>query len=234
MGSHLGMAVAKHHSDMEARKLSIVQERTTLAQELHDSLAQTLNSLRFQVRMLEESLTDTDLDAEASADLQRIHMSVEEAHTELRELLNSFRAPIDERGLITAIESATERFGQETGITSYFQNECERLEFSPSEGLQMLRIVQEALVNIRKHANAKNVRILFKQIPDGTYMLLVEDDGEGFAESDREGQPGEHIGLTVMRERAEKLGGTISIDSEAGEGTRVELLYKPITRLKAV
>jgi two-component system nitrate/nitrite sensor histidine kinase NarX len=90
--------------------------------------------------------------------------------------------------------------------------------------------VQEALANIRKHAEAHTVRVLIGCVGSGGYRLLVEDDGRGFEDSVRAGQPGEHIGLSIMEERARRLGGELRIESEPGEGTRVELTYHPVAR----
>jgi two-component system nitrate/nitrite sensor histidine kinase NarX len=227
IGSHLGMAIAKQRSDAEARRLSIVEERTALAHELHDSLAQTLASLRFQVRMMEDTLKQDGVPRAAAEDLQRIRNGLDEAHTELRELLNSFRAPIDQRGLVVALEKLVNRFRQESGIHIFFQKECRQLNLTASEELQILRIVQEALANIRKHAHAQNVRIMFSCRVDGAFVVLVEDDGRGFEDHRRAGAPGEHIGLSIMEERAQRLGGELRIESEPGEGTRVELHYRP-------
>jgi two-component system nitrate/nitrite sensor histidine kinase NarX len=226
IGSHLGMAVAKQRSDGEARRLSIVEERTALAHELHDSLAQTLASLRFQVRLLEVVLRQ-DPESEAFKDAQRIRGGLDEAHTELRELLNSFRAPIDGRGLIPALEKLVERFGRETGMHVLFQNECRELQLSTTEEMQILRIAQESMANIRKHAQAHTVRVLLSCHASGVYTMLVEDDGVGFEDEAKRGRPGEHIGLSIMEERARRLGGNLRIESEVGEGTRVELTYQP-------
>jgi two-component system nitrate/nitrite sensor histidine kinase NarX len=227
IGSHLGMAVAKQRSDREARRLSIMEERTTLAHELHDSLAQTLASLRFQVRLLEDLLQQEQVAPAASRDAQRIRAGLDEAHTELRELLNSFRAPVDQRGLVSALEKLVERFGRETGVHALFQNECREPRLSPSEEMQILRVAQECLANIRKHARAHTVRVMLSCRSGGTYALLVEDDGVGFEDAAKRGRPGEHIGLSIMEERARRLGGKLRIESEVGEGTRVELTYRP-------
>jgi len=227
IGSHLGMAVAKQRSDREARRLSIMEERTTLAHELHDSLAQTLASLRFQVRLLEDLLKQEDGSAAARKDAQRIRAGLDEAHTELRELLNSFRAPIDQRGLVSALEKLVDRFGRETGIHVLFQNECREPDLASAEEMQILRVAQESLANIRKHAGAHTVRVLFSCRSGGPYCLLVEDDGVGFDEGVKQGRPGEHIGLSIMEERARRLGGNLRIETEVGEGTRVELTYQP-------
>ncbi len=231
IGSHLGMAVAKQRSDADARRLSIIQERTNLAHELHDSLAQTLASLRFQVRMLQDTLASSEAGVEAMRDVERIRNALDEAHVELRELLNSFRAPIDQRGLIPALEKLARRYQEETGLHVFFQKHCAQTNLSASEEMQILRIVQEALANVRKHADAHTVRILLTRHADDVYVILIEDDGVGFDSTQREGRPGEHIGLSIMQERAHRLGGILRIESEPGEGTRVELAYKPDARL---
>ncbi|MEJ2455683.1 MAG: histidine kinase [Candidatus Thiodiazotropha sp.] len=226
IGSHLGMAVAKQRSDTEARRLSIVEERTSLAHELHDSLAQTLASLRFQVRMLEETLQDAGATPKAQLEAARIHNGLDEAHDELRELINSFRAPLDQRGLVPALGKLVERFNQETGIAAFFQPDCLKADLDTNQEMQALRIVQESLANIRKHAQAHTVRVLLRCRSPGTYLILVEDDGVGFEGSAPKGNPGEHIGLSIMQERARRIGGELSIESEPGEGTRVELIIR--------
>ena len=91
----------------------------------------------------------------------------------------------------------------------------------------MLRIAQEALANIRKHAAAHTVRILLHCRAPDRYLLLVEDDGVGFERPPTGGRPGEHIGLSIMEERARRVGAELRIESGPGEGTRVELLFEP-------
>lgn len=229
IGSHLGMTIAKQRSDEEAYRLSIIEERTSLAHELHDSLAQTLASLRFQVRMLSDTLHKDVLDAEAAfSDLDRIRNGLDEAHTELRALIGNFRAPMEERGLRPALERVVERFHEETGIRPFLQLHVRDLKLHASEEMQLLRIVQEALANTRKHADAHAVRIMVNF--DGEELtLLVEDDGIGFEQAPS-GKPGEHIGLSIMQERALRMGGELRIESEPGEGTRVEMIYSPRSR----
>lgn len=227
IGNHLGIAIAKQRSDAEARRLSIIEERNHLAHELHDSLAQTLVSLRYQVRMLQETLEQRGGTAEAKAESVRIRAGLDEAHTELRELLNSFRAPLDQRGLLPALEKLVEEFRQATGLSIFFQQDCRQLRLSAQEEMQILRIVQESLANIRKHAQAHTVRILLRCRSEGSYMLLVEDDGVGFDQPPFDGRPGENIGLSILQERARRIGARLRIESEPGEGTRVEMIFKP-------
>ncbi|MES9963462.1 MAG: histidine kinase [Candidatus Sedimenticola sp. 20ELBAFRAG] len=230
IGNHLGIAIAKQRSDEEAHRLSIIQERTALAHELHDSLAQTLASLRFQVRMLEETQELENVGPKSRSELDRIRNALDEAHNELRELLNNFRAPVDQRGLAPALEKLAQRFRQETGIPIFFQKSCRQINLGASEEMQILRIVQESLVNVRKHAQAHTVRVLLTCQGDNEYTVLIEDDGVGFENASPSGNPGEHIGLSIMEERAHRLGASIRIESEPGEGTRVELIYNADAR----
>lgn len=225
VGHHLGVAIAKHRSDAEARRLSILEERGALAHELHDSLAQTLASLRFQCRMLADSLATTSIPEAAHNDLERLRNGLDEAHTELRELLASFRAPLDRRGLVPALDKLTSQLGQQTGAHVLFQNDCRPFELSASEELQLLRIVQESLANIRKHAQAHTVRVLLTREIGGRNVLLIEDDGIGFSTPADGAHPGEHIGLAIMEERARRIGAELRIESEPGEGTRIEVIF---------
>lgn len=233
IGQHIGVAIAKYRSDHEARRLSILEERSSLAHELHDSLAQTLASLRLQVRMLGDALEGHEVPDEARADLWRIRNGIDEAHGELRELLASFRAPLDRRGLIPTLEEITRRFGQRTGIHSVFQVGCRPFDLSAAEELQIMRIVQETLTNVRKHAQAQTVRVLLTREQTGEYVLLIEDDGVGFSTPRRSGHPGEHIGLSILEERARRIKAALNIESEPGEGTRVELVFNPSARAGA-
>jgi two-component system nitrate/nitrite sensor histidine kinase NarX len=230
VGHHLGVAVAKHRSDEEARRLSILDERNALAHELHDSLAQTLASLRFQVRMLADSLAGMAIPEAAHHDLERVRSGVDEAHTELREMLATYRAPLDRQGLAPALEKLTARLAQESPMHVLFQNDCHPFDLPAAAELQILRIAQEALANVRKHAQAHTVRVLLARHGGDAHVLLVEDDGVGFSAPRHSAPPGEHIGLSIMEERARRIGAELHLESEPGEGTRVELVFSPERR----
>ncbi|MDH3452335.1 MAG: histidine kinase, partial [Gammaproteobacteria bacterium] len=109
IGRHLGMAIAKARLDQEAQYLSIVEERTNLANELHDSLAQTLVSIGFQVRILKEILQQKDADNWAQQ-MQRIERTLDDANREVRTLISHFRGSIDKHGLVPSIKQAVDRF----------------------------------------------------------------------------------------------------------------------------
>ena len=224
IGHHLGMAIEKSRLDEEANVLSIMEERTRLANELHDSLAQSLASLRFQVRVLDETL-HSGKESALWQELEIIENSIDEAYTELRELIAHFRAPIDKRGLIPAIEQAVERFRRNSGIRAFLQLEWNDTKLPAEIEIQVLRIVQEALANIRKHSQANAVRVMMRANKDKTFMVMVEDDGIGIQNKVMEGGPGEHLGLNILQERATRIGGNLKIETEAGEGTRIILHF---------
>ena len=225
IGRHLGMAIEKSRLDNESKRLSIMQERNALAHELHDSLAQTLASCRFQVSMLDETLEKEGQDATLE-EIHQIKNGLDEAYTELRELLAHFRAPFDARGLMPAIEDLINQFRNQTGINTFFQKEWDSTGLPANMEMQVMRIIQEALANSRKHSQAQNVRVMLRSDADGNYRVLIEDDGIGFSKPAFSGHPGEHIGLSILDERARYLGGKLRIESDAGEGTRVQLNFR--------
>lgn len=218
---HLSIAIEKSQIDEESRQHLINEERTRIAHELHDSVAQTLASLRLQVRVLDETLHQGD-ESTTWQQLEKIERSLEDANTDLRGLIANFRTPTYKRGLLESIEQIVSQFRSESHIKTYFQKEWSVTALPRDTQTQILRIIQEALWNIRKHAQAKTVRIMLKDNLEGKCHILIEDDGIGINQQ-AYGSPGEHIGLTIMRERAARLGGVLRVESERGEGTRVVL-----------
>lgn len=225
IGRHLGMAIDKARSEDEANRLSLMEERNRLAHELHDSLAQTLASLRFQVRVLDETLRGGQ-EPDVWHELEKIENNIDEAYSELRELITHFRAPIDKRGLIPAVEHLIERFQYQTDISIFLQKEWNVLNLPASIEVQALRIIQESLNNIRKHSQAHTVRVILRSDTQGDCSILIEDDGVGFADvPDSDVTLGDHLGLSIMHERAKRIGGTVKIESEPNEGTRIILEF---------
>jgi len=223
ISNHLGLAIEKARLDNDARRLAIIEERNMIGNELHDSLAQSLVSMRIHVKMLGEMLFKRDITS-AESEVRRLHIALVEAHASLRELLANFRSRMDERGLVPAIADMVVHFKEETGIAAFFHNECTELALSPAQEIQIFRIIQEALANIRKHSNARTTRIMLRADEKNDYELLIEDDGLGMISAPCS-QRGEHVGLSIMHERAERLPGTLLIESEPGEGTRICLTF---------
>lgn len=221
IGKHLGMAIEKSRLDKDSRQHSIMKERTLLAHELHDSLAQTLASLRFQVTILEENVLE-NITIEHD-EVTRLHESIDEAYREVRGLITHFRAPMDKQGLIPALEKQISDFKSSCDISVFFQNEW-FTDLKSEHEFQVVRIVQEALANVRKHSQARTVRILARSTST-LNEILIEDDGIGLKNQNLSNSLGEHIGLSVMEERAIRIGGKITIDAETGEGTQILLTF---------
>jgi two-component system nitrate/nitrite sensor histidine kinase NarX len=228
IGQHLGMAIEKSSVDEEARMLSIIEERTRMAHELHDSLAQTLASLRYQIRLFDDSLLNRGDDATIWQELEKLEENIDLAYAELRSLITHFRAPVDGKGIVHVVERLVERFKRDTDFEVFYYHNWSLEHLNRDIEIEAVRIVQEALANIRKHSQAKTVRILLYSSEDGKCSILIEDDGIGLAE-DRptpNKETGEHIGLHVMQERAQRINGEIQFESEVGEGTLVQLTFE--------
>ena len=227
IGQHLGMAIEQAGVEENARTLSIIEERTRMAHELHDSLAQTLASLRFKVRLFDDSMNQGNEEV-IWHELEGLEKSIDVAYAELRSLITHFRAPIDGKGVVRSVERVTERFRQDTDLDVFFYHNWDLEHLPRDTEIEVVRIVQEALVNIKKHANAENVRILMSSTTAGSCSILVEDDGIGLSvnRSEPNVETGEHIGLSIMKERAERINGELSFESDEGEGTLVQLSFE--------
>jgi len=223
IGQHLGSAAEKFRLIEEESELLVMQERTRLSHELHDSLAQTIASLRIQIRVIDETFHSGDEES-IWHQMERIEYTVDEANNQLRELIAHFRMPMNEQGLIPSIEEVINRTREETGIPIYFHNEWPQQEFPADVEMNVLRIVQECLANIRKHSQAEVVRVLLTA-RNGSNIVLIEDDGIGFETSTIKPEGGRQLGLNILRDRARQINGKIDIESEPGDGTRVHLEF---------
>lgn len=224
IGRHLGMAIDKARLDNEANRLSIMEERTRLAHELHDSLAQTMASLRFQVRVLDESLRKGEEPAVWS-ELEQIENNLDIAYAEVRELITHFRAPIDKRGLVPAVEHLASRFRNQTGIQVFLQQEWNIVQLPANIEVEVMRIIQESLNNIKKHSQAHTVRVILRSEPQGDCYILIEDDGVGIDTTLDNDSEEDHYGLNIMSERAKRINADLKIESEPGEGTLITLTF---------
>ena len=223
-GEHLGQALDRFIEEAEQKQRLIQNERNIIANELHDSLAQTLASLRFQVRVLDQALQPTGEFSTINS-IEQVEHGLDEAYTDLRELIAHCRIPVEKQGLIPSIKRVVEKFREETNIHILLQCECQNPDIPANMEMNVYRIVQESLTNIRKHADAHIVRVLLQCDDAGNYLILIENDGEGFDKETIQSEAGKHLGLTIMKERARYLGGKLKIDSEPDEGTRVELRF---------
>lgn len=222
IADNIAIALDKARLDEETKRTALSQERLFLSQEIHDSLAQTIYSLKLQVTVLEGMLKQ-DENADVREKITSLQAHIAQANQELRELMYNFRVPLDPKGIEVALTNLANRFKSESGIATYLQVQG-RLDFLPETEIQIMRITQEALSNVRKHAKAHNVRILLTANPA---QLLIEDDGIGFKKDQlSSGVMGNNIGMNIMKERADRIGARIDIEAEVGEGTRLIVTFK--------
>jgi two-component system nitrate/nitrite sensor histidine kinase NarX len=225
IGNQIGVAVENAYNAQRVEQMAILEERHRLAREIHDSLAQTLGYLNLKTELLESSVQHAELDRarEEIVDVRRV---VREACYDVRESIDGLRAT-DEGGLIQMATDYLREFSQRAALaTECAVSPTDRI-LSPVAETEVLRIIQEALTNVRKHAQAKRVRLKIGGEGDAL-QVEVADDGKGFNPAAL--TPANHFGVRIMRERAERLGGRFEIESERGSGTRVRVCV-PYTRL---
>jgi two-component system sensor histidine kinase DegS len=198
------------------------EERARIARELHDSVAQSLLKIIYAAGFALDFLKeDPKLAVE---EIDEVQQRAKDCLRELREIMANLRpTSLDILGLKETIVRYAEQFEEEYAISTSV--DLRGLEsIPPSVELAIFRILQEELVNVRKHSNAESVRIK-SETSQGDLILTVEDDGVGFDPEllAAEQESGEHLGLMAMRERAELLGGELTIDSVPGMGTRITI-----------
>jgi len=222
LGQHLGVAIENQRLASRDRELAVYEERSLLARELHDSIAQSLAFLNIQVQMLEDSLA-RNARSEVAEVVERIHEGVQESYDDVRELLVHFRARVkQEEDIGVALERMLVRFGAQTGLVTGFSDSGTGVPLQADSQLQVLYILQEALSNVRKHAGATRVDLAVQR--DGRYRFAVTDDGCGFVIKGAPDVSEMHIGLRIMRERALRIGAQLEVESRPGSGTVVTLM----------
>jgi two-component system nitrate/nitrite sensor histidine kinase NarX len=230
LGQLLGVAIENLRLAMREREMAISEERNMVAQGLHDSIAQGLTFLNIQVQLLEDSLQQGNID-EVIEIVPALQAGVKESYEDVRELLLNFRSRLAEGDLVRSLETTVDKFRRQTGITAEFVADVDGAPFPREQQLQILFIVQEALSNIRKHAVASRVEVSLADQKD--FALTIRDNGIGFdVESLR--QKGEsHVGINIMRERAQRIRAAFDIASVPGAGTTVVLHLPHEQRLAA-
>ncbi len=201
------------------KEMAISEERNLLAQELHDSIAQSLAFLNIQVQLLQEDLHKGHT-TEALAGLVQIREGIQESYDDVRELLVHFRTRIGNTDIETALRSAIEKFEGQTGIKVTFKMMGTVPNLQPEHVLQMMHIVQESFSNVRKHAKASHIDV--ELICAEQCMIKIRDNGIGFDTSVDAGDT--HVGLRIMRERAHKIGAELTFDSAPAQGTGICLI----------
>jgi len=219
LASHLATAVEGMRAVVLDREAAIAGERSLLARELHDSIAQSLAFLKIQVQLLRSAITKQNSKSTDLA-LNELDSGLKESIADVRELLLHFRTRTQADDIERAVQETLQKFQHQTGLHVKRQATGEGLPLPQDVQIHVLHVLQEALSNIRKHANANSVVIeIHKGDP---WRFLVRDDGVGFDSHNNRSEI--NIGLKIMQERANQIGATVDITSLVGQGTTVTLL----------
>lgn len=220
MAQTVGRGIERSFRQADDRRLAVLEERSTIARELHDSIAQSLSYSRIQMHRLKVFIEREEPREKVLQTVTELSEGIATAYSQLREVLTTFRLQINSSGLNGAVEETVEEFRNRTGIATTVTNELLGIELSPNEQIHFIHILREALINIEKHARATNVSVRMMRSPEGGFVLKVEDDGIGIGSTTGKYK---HFGLSIMRERAEALHGTLSVAPGHEKGTCVTL-----------
>jgi len=212
------LAIRNAQLHVQVQQMAILDERYRLSREMHDGLAQTLSSLGWQLDHLKMLLHKGRLET-LEQELTEARQAVRDAYMDLRETIDGLRLAVEHPGgLVDALGEYMADFGKRTGIEAHFQADGKMMSLPAESDLQLLRIVQEGLTNIRKHAVASHAWVRLRSAAD-QIELSIADDGQGF--NPRLPRGHHHLGLASMRERAQSLGGTFTLATNPGRGTRI-------------
>lgn len=199
---------------------AMMQERERLSRELHDGAAQLVAHLLLRLDIVKE-LLEVNRRQEAQAELERLHGVADELYLDIGESIAGIRTNVTERGLIRSLQEYIEQFEERHHTPVSFRADGVADRVSPLAAFQLFRLIQEALTNVRKHAQAREVNVTLSCDRPDQLQVVVADDGRGFTAGGQQNSGARSLGLTSMRERAESLGGTFQVDSQPGCGTRV-------------
>jgi signal transduction histidine kinase len=216
-------AIANAKLFKKVERLALMEERARLSRELHDYIAQALACLATRIDIVREMVSLGEADR-AKAILSEVAQITEEAYVDLREAIFCLRAAVHAGpGFWPALRGYLEEYEASYGMEVCLTTEGEDTTgFPPDTSVQISRIILEALANTRKHSGATVVSVKFARF-DGHARITIEDNGQGFDSSRLSGVASQGVGLRVMQERAESIGGTLEIGSRPGLGTLVAL-----------
>ena len=224
VASQIGVAITNAQLYEQIQDLSILEERDRIAREMHDGMAQVLgyvNAKAFAVRKL---LAEGHI-SEAEEYLSQLEEAARDVYADVREGVLALRTTaVGDGGLIDTISDYLEKYTRQSGVQVRYQatGSVADVSLPASVDLQVMRIIQEALSNVRKHSRAKDVEVTLAS-ENGHLAILVADKGRGFDVSGAARGEWPRFGLQTMRERAESIRATFEVESEPGEGTTVRV-----------
>jgi signal transduction histidine kinase len=206
---------------------AVLEERNRLAREVHDGLAQGLGFLNFKMQQVDRLLAREEWEAARQA-LGEMRDGIQDLYTEVRQTIQDLRwLPEDGLGLSERLRQYVLDFSDRTGLDIALTLDGGP-ELSPQDEVHLFRIVQEALNNIHKHAQARHASVRLRVEPDGGTLLEIEDDGTGIlseaaSQESASADSPDHFGLRIMQERAEAMGGHLTVHSAPSRGTRLQV-----------
>ncbi len=222
MGRYIGSALENAKLVARIEELAVVEERDRLAREMHDGLAQILGLLSLKAAN-SQRLLGQGQHPKAESELRDMERIAQEAYADTREVILGLRSQVKlDGGFAQNLTEYLHKFQRQSGVPTQMVVEGGRqLHFSPRAEVQLIRIIQEALSNVRKHARAKHAWVGFSWA-NGIARVKVEDDGHGFDVTGVMGRT-EGFGLQAMRERADSVSGQLRIEPRPGGGTVIEV-----------
>lgn len=215
----------RRHIEGEA----IIEERRRIGREIHDGVAQSLGYLNLKTKQVSDSVSSRNT-AQALTGLDEIRKTVQDTYEDIRESIDQLSTEAGNLPLIPVLADYTKKFSGQSDIRVQLNVPKVFPQLSPVAELQLLRIVQEALTNVRRHASATKVRVRLENTMQ-TVTIVVKDDGQGFISSGLEKSPPGYHGLDIIKERAEGLGGTMIISTAPGDGTEIRVSL-PIEKVR--
>ncbi|MGP5315777.1 histidine kinase [Psychrobacter faecalis] len=224
----ISTALSLRKQRQQEHQLILFEERSTIARELHDSLAQSLSYLKIQVSVLERHLKNAGsepVQAPVYQNIEQIKIGLGSAYQQLRDLLVTFRLTIDNDNFDEALRDAASEFASKGNFNMTVHNRIMTLNLSATEQIDLIQIAREALSNISRHAKAKNVEIQLAYEDGDKYIVMsIIDDGVGMSGSVDQTQ---HHGLIIMKERAHNIGGEFIVTDNQPQGTIVTVRFAP-------
>jgi len=206
-----------------------IEERRRIGREIHDGVAQSLSYLNLKTKLVSDSVSSQNTE-QALTELEDIQKVVQDTYDNIRESIDQLSTEPRNLPLIPALRGYSREFGKQTGIQAKFDVPRAFPRLSPVAELQLLRITQEALTNVRRHALATKVEVKLENTTQAVEMI-VRDNGQGFTLLDQKKPPPGYHGLNIIKERAEGLGGTVKISTAPGGGTEIRVSL-PIEKVR--
>lgn len=221
LANMLARALWVWQTQKQYQQMMLIEERATIARELHDSLAQSLSFLRIQLTLLRRTVDGSQLEAQSI--ISEFDRALADAYQQLRELLTTFRLTIEQADLVAAMQAMIVPLQEQSRAAIQFNYQPGLQSLDAQQQVHVLQIAREALLNAIRHADAQQIIICYQRVAEEDHLLTIEDDGIGIRSTE---EPPGHYGLTIMAERATRLSGTLLITPQE-RGTRVTLRFPP-------